>query len=118
MSLAESPVDASRIHEMTAGDPEFLEEIVGMYVDDSKGLIRELWSAVQSADAHALKVNAHKLKGSSLNMGANQVASLAKNLEEMGRSGDCATGAHILAELEREFGRAKQAFEQMARGAA
>lgn len=104
---------------MTAGDPEFLREIVEMYLDDSATLVTQLEACVARQDGPELKVVAHKLKGSSLNMGVQVVAELAKRLEEYGKADQCGAPAReAVAALGREMIAVREAFEALVREAA
>ncbi len=52
---------------------------------------------------------AHALKGSSGNMGAKGMASICAKLEEAGSAGDLSRAPELLARLDAEFGRVRQA---------
>ena len=68
MSSSNPPVDAQRISDMTAGDFEFLESLVGIYVENAGELTERLQAAVDAVDPIELERAAHALKGASLNM--------------------------------------------------
>ncbi len=96
----DAPVCLDRVNEMTAGDAEFLQEIVEIYVEDSLGLLRSLRETLERADWPTLEKEAHKLKGSSLNMGVPYVALLAQFLLETAKLGNPRSGAnHTIEEL-------------------
>lgn len=109
-----APVSMSRINEMTAGDPSFLKEIVDLYLMDATELVSELKKHVGAADAKSVQTVAHKLKGSSLNMGANGVAEVARRLEQLAKAGVLSesTGDTLLV-LEQELQIARDAFERL-----
>ncbi|CAN0573827.1 unnamed protein product, partial [Laminaria digitata] len=93
MQANNSPVCVERINEMTAGDPEFLQDIIEIYVVDSVGLVDSLRQTLERQDWDALQKEAHKLKGSSLNMGVPYVALIAQFLLEVARKGDARAAA-------------------------
>jgi two-component system sensor histidine kinase/response regulator len=76
--------------ELFDGDPEFLAEIVNLFVETCPDLLREIETAVSLKDADGLRRAAHAIKGAVANFGARAVVEQAGSLEEMGRQGDFA----------------------------
>jgi HPt (histidine-containing phosphotransfer) domain-containing protein len=62
--------------------------------------------AIAAGDADALRKAAHALKGSSANLGAQQVSAVSAELEKLGRSGTVQGAEALFARLESEFARA------------
>jgi CheY-like chemotaxis protein len=73
------------------GDPDFLAEIVNLFLETYPALLSEIESAVLIKDAAALGRAAHTMKGAVANFGARAVVDQAKALEMMGKSGDLAS---------------------------
>jgi two-component system sensor histidine kinase/response regulator len=73
------------------GDPDFLAEIVNLFLETYPGLLSEIENAVSMKDAPALGRAAHTMKGAVANFGARAVVDQAKALEMMGNSGDLAS---------------------------
>ena len=114
-----SPVSLERINEMTDGDVEFLSEIVSLFLEDTATLVTELSASVQADDAGAVRIVAHKIKGSALNMGVAEVATCAKALEDLAKAGVCGpAGRTALDTLVHEMERARIAFEAILKDAA
>lgn len=106
-----TPIRLERIHEMTAGDPEFLREIVDMYIEDADGILGELGGALSRRDPERLRFHAHRLKGSSLNMGVGRMAELAKALEDFGKADECGPSAlETFESLSKEMQVTREAF--------
>ena len=72
------------------GDPDFLAEIVNLFLETYPALLSEIESAVLARDAAALGRAAHTMKGAVANFGAKAVVDQAKALEMMGKNGDLA----------------------------
>jgi|ERR1700687_3375692 HPt (histidine-containing phosphotransfer) domain-containing protein len=70
------------------GDSELLEEIARIFVDECAKIIAEIRGALDAPDARLLEQSAHRLKGSSSNLGAKSLAQSASELELMARAGD------------------------------
>ena len=70
------------------GDPEFLAEIVNLFLATCPELLSAIGRAVAQKDAAAVCRTAHTLKGAVATFGAEKVVAQAKALEMMGSSGD------------------------------
>lgn len=110
---ANSPIDFDRIHDATGGDEEFLAELVEIFLEDAELRLEEIRNAIASEDPTELRSTAHKLKGSSANMGATQLTGIAKTLEDMGHSGQVDGADNHLDGLVSEYGRVKTELERL-----
>lgn len=70
-----------RLKAMSGNDPEFLKSILQMYMEQSKEIVTTIKHLHESGSLAALGSEAHKLKGSSLNLGVKQLAELCRILE-------------------------------------
>ena len=89
MSIIQGP--ASTVHfdgALFEGDPEFLAEIVGLFLSTCPELLSAVEDAVSRKDAVGLRRAAHTLKGSIANFGAKSVVEKAQTLEMIGSSGN------------------------------
>lgn len=102
-------IDIERIDDTTGGDKEFLAELVEIYLEDGQLRVNELGEALAAQDPDQLAKTAHKLKGSSANMGANDLMNLCQQLEALGRAGSLEGVSGILQEVQQEFVRVKKA---------
>ena len=91
------------------GDRELLLEIVGLFFDETPGLLSEIRESVARRDASALERAAHTLKGSVGNFGAKGAYDEALKLEIIGRGGDVTNAEEAYARLEDEIARLKVA---------
>ena len=81
------------------GDPEFLTEIVNLFLETYPGLLSEIDEAVVRRDAAGLRRAAHTIKGAVSNFGARKIVEQAKTLEAIGRSGNLERAAPTAAAL-------------------
>jgi HPt (histidine-containing phosphotransfer) domain-containing protein len=72
------------------GDPEFLAEIVNLFLATYPDLLSDIDGAVLRQDADALRRAAHALKGAVANFGAKPVVEQATTIETIGKCGDFA----------------------------
>jgi HPt (histidine-containing phosphotransfer) domain-containing protein len=95
------------------GEPDPLKECVDLFLEDSPNCIEAIRSTLQASDAAGLKRAAHTLKGSSSNLGADQLASICGRLEEQAKTGNLAGADAILSEIEAEFSVVKRTLEEL-----
>jgi HPt (histidine-containing phosphotransfer) domain-containing protein len=95
-------------------NPELLDELrmvmgtefatlLRAFITDSDQRMAAIDDALRTADAEQLRRAAHSLKGSTGNMGAEQMAELCRQLEELARSDATQNGAVLLEQLRAEF---------------
>ena len=81
------------------GRPDILARVLATYLDDSRQLVEQIRSAVQSQDSVALSQAAHRLKSSSAQLGILATAAHCKELEALGRRARIDEAAHRLSQL-------------------
>ena len=75
------------------------KSLIAAYLEESPNMLEQLGKAVQNMNGRELKDAAHALKGSSLYVGAEEVAQLAKTLELAGRTNNLDGVEHTLTDL-------------------
>ncbi len=78
-------------------NPDFLDELIEMFVAVAPGLIEKIKAAAAGGDSKLLEATAHRLKGSSLNLGGSHMAEICDSLEKKGREQEL-TGVDDLTE--------------------
>ncbi len=100
---------AHRLEELAQElDKEFAKEMAGMFVNDTPTLIDAIQKSIDAKDSALLAQTAHKLKGSSLNLGATRMAALCLELELLGKSGAPISQGTSIESILEEFQRVKQ----------
>lgn len=95
-------IDHARLDELADEDPEFLQELVEIFLEDAEAHVSALAQADAGDDVAEIARIAHMLKGASANIGANGLAEAARRLEAAGRDGDRDRGA-IISEVKEAF---------------
>ena len=95
--------------ESVGGDVEFLNELVGEYLDDSRRQFVAMHQALADEDAEVLRRAAHSLKSNSATFGAMTLSTMCRELEYLGRDGEIAGAAERIAQAEAEFERVQAA---------
>lgn len=101
--MSDSPVDKEALFDIVDEDPDFLETLVGTFLDDCETYMSAIRTAVEEEDASTLKEQAHGLKGAVANLQAEPAREAARQLEEMGRSNTFDEADSALEHLEEEI---------------
>ncbi|HKV36508.1 MAG TPA: Hpt domain-containing protein [Pyrinomonadaceae bacterium] len=89
------------------GEPDFVVELIDLYLNEVPRLFDTIRKAVANRDRSTAKRSAHSLRGSSGNLGVLQMATIAGELEHL--ENDYGTVApELLQSLENEFERVKE----------
>jgi CheY-like chemotaxis protein/HPt (histidine-containing phosphotransfer) domain-containing protein len=94
---------------------DLLSRVVRSYLDAAPDLIGALRQAIDDDNAEAISATAHRLKGSSAQLGIERVAGLCGDLEKIAKGNGNGNGeapAALLRELEEEFGRVEADLEK------
>jgi HPt (histidine-containing phosphotransfer) domain-containing protein len=72
-----------------------LNEIIESFIELLPAQLNAIESAIQTSNAPELRSQAHTLKGSSSNVGATALSSLAYQLEMLGKQGDTTSAKDV-----------------------
>jgi HPt (histidine-containing phosphotransfer) domain-containing protein len=96
-------VDESSIVQLKELMGEDFSLLVSTFIQDSSSKIETMRSTIKNNDAENLRMAAHGLKGSALNLSAAKLTRLCKVLEDKGRKG-CFDNVHqLIDEVELEY---------------
>jgi two-component system sensor histidine kinase/response regulator len=93
--------------ESTGGDRALLKELIGVFLSEAPGWMRELEGAIQRGDAALVQRLAHTIKGAVDSCGASRAYDAAMLLERMGRGGDLRRAREGYATLDGELDRVR-----------
>ena len=110
-----SPIERLVVDKLKSIDA-FDDEVVNLYLTESRELLENACAAVSTHDASGLRMAAHSLKSSSALVGASQLAALCKTMEEMGRSGSIDLAPEILEKTKGEYESVRNALMAELRG--
>jgi len=102
----EGTIDLEGLLERCGGSKDLVHKIAQKFAETGPGMVAQVRDAVESRDSDAVYRAAHQLKGASATMGAIKLASIAADIEMLGREGNVAAAADRIAALETEFQRA------------
>ena len=108
-------VDRKALLEYLADDTQLLQEVIGLFLADSPGMLAAIQSAVSAHIPIDIMKAAHALKGSVGVFGAKNAVAAAQSLESMGRDGNIEGSAATLSILEREILLVTSALDEIAK---
>jgi len=93
----------------------FLDELLSTFVEDSQDLVSTMRRALGQKDADSFRRAAHSLKSNAASFGAMTLSTLAKDLEDLARSGSLDGAAPRVERLAGECERVMRALREIER---
>ncbi|MEQ1517132.1 MAG: response regulator [Usitatibacteraceae bacterium] len=94
-----------------AEDPNLLNRVLQLYLDESPNLIEKLKQSVARNDAKEIELTAHALKSSSANVGATALSGLCSEIHTAARSADLERAAQVFSQIEVGYGQVQAALK-------
>ncbi|MBM3341340.1 MAG: response regulator [Betaproteobacteria bacterium] len=105
-------LNQAALDELRSIDPDgsagILNQIIESYLRDTPQQIEQVRTHLGGRDIAAMTRAAHSMKSTSLSVGADAVAELAKQIETAGRGNNVGDCAQLLAALEQEYADAEK----------
>lgn len=98
-------------------DTRLLEEVIGVFLFECPGKLKELKAAVTARNPERIMNASHSLRGAVSTFGAEAAVEAARKLESMGRQGKVEEADDALAMLEHQLVLVRSALEEIARNA-
>ena len=86
-----------------SGGPDIVAELLSVFAKDIPARFSSIRGSLTGNDADALEKAAHRLKGSSSQLGLVRVASLSASLERKGKEGNLDGAEALMDDLEKEY---------------
>ncbi|HEU5077748.1 MAG TPA: response regulator [Opitutaceae bacterium] len=93
-------------------DPAFIRDLIDLFLAETPRRIKEMHTALSSADIRALAQVAHTVKGAAANFGARAMQTRCVQIEALARAGKLVEVEAVLSGLEQEHARLVQALEK------
>lgn len=93
-------------------EKSFLKEILDVYKGQYPELLDGIQKAYQQSQAKDMVLNAHSLKGASLNIGALQLAEICREIEMKGRNNDFSGVASLIEKVENTYTQTMEEFKK------
>ena len=112
---ASDVIDRERIAELeemgARAKRNVIRDLVNVYLEDLPSMTEALRDALERGDTAATRTAAHRLKGTSLNVGANALAEICRAMEMKARAGESAGLQELLPDLLKRAREAEQALK-------
>jgi HPt (histidine-containing phosphotransfer) domain-containing protein len=109
-TIGEGTVSRARIDRLCnsmPGKDALIDELIDLFIADLPKRLGAIAHAVERADAPALALQAHALRGGAANFGASRLDELCAKIEEAGTRGRFAETPAMLEEVTRESARVR-----------
>ncbi len=106
------PVDIKRLTRITGGNKDKQQELVDLFLGQSREMLQGLEEALKNQDAKKVDHLAHKCVGASSNCGMNAMVLPLRELERLGREGNLAEAGPLFQEATRQLERTRQFLEK------
>ncbi len=97
---SDTPIDLESALRRFDNDKELFIEMLKVFYDNIRKQLQKLDVSVKEGNSAMVLMEAHNIKGAARTLSADKIASLAYQLEKMGREGDLAGADNILHDLE------------------
>jgi len=98
-----------RLRDSMPGKESLIDELIDLFVCDLPKRLSAIGQAVERADAPALTLQAHALRGGAANFGASHLDELCGKIEDIGVRSALIEAPSMLDRLERESARVRDA---------
>ncbi|MBA2381090.1 MAG: response regulator [Chloroflexi bacterium] len=98
-----------QLRSMAGSDDGFIAELISAFLAEGERDVRKIGESVAINDHDAVARDAHRLRGSALNLGCPQLAATADLLEARGRTGNVQGASDLADRLTATFGRTSEA---------
>src|SRR5262250_520280 len=99
--MSRSVIDLDELMARVENDRDLMRDLMLVFKEEFPRHSAALRDAVASQDASGVAAAAHTLKGMLSNMAAGEAAAAAASLERLGRNGEVAKFAELLAQFEK-----------------
>ena len=91
------------VETLTAGDKEFLVEIIDTFLEDAPGMLATMRESVEQDKAPDLRLAAHSLKSNCADFGAESLRELCRQAEMLGSEGSLGGASSLVTQAKVEY---------------
>jgi len=99
----ECQLDPQALGDIAGASPDVANELVDLFVQDSRGRVNSLAEALAVRDRVGLRTTAHALKGSAGAVGARRLSAICHVLEHQAATVDDETAVGLVGDITREL---------------
>ena len=113
--MTENPIDETVLDQLRLlqkeGKPNFPSMIVGLFLDTTPSVLKELETAAQAGDVVSLRTASHRLISASAIVGASALSARCRELESITRTGSVPDAAERVRAIVVEYERVEAALQ-------
>ncbi len=98
-----APLDLKQLDDATGGDVELQQIVLAAFLEDTATDLASLKTSSEAGDLEDFTSKAHRIKGSSGNVGAMSIYRIAADLERRARQGSLENASEAIAQLEAQL---------------
>lgn len=102
-TLNSSPINWEHLQRVTLGKKSAQERLLHAFIEHAEADLKDIQTGIAAEDYEQIYAKAHRLRGSSANLGMEAIAELAAQVENHGRSGSLAAIQENVGELEQHL---------------
>lgn len=102
-TLNTSPINWEHLERVTLGKKSAQERLLHAFIEHAEADLKDIQTGITAEDYEQIYAKAHRLRGSSANLGMDAIAELAAQVESHGRSGSLAALKENVVELEHQL---------------
>ncbi|MFP4575190.1 MAG: response regulator [Coleofasciculus sp.] len=102
-TLNTSPINWEHLQRVTLGKKSAQERLLHAFIEHAEADLKDIQTGIAAEDYEQIYAKAHRLRGSSANLGMDAIAELAAQVENHGRSGSLAAIKENVGELEQQL---------------
>jgi len=102
-TLNTSPINWEHLERVTLGKKSAQERLLHAFIEHAEADLKDIQIGIAAEDYEQIYAKAHRLRGSSANLGMDAIAELAAQVENHGRSGSLAAIQENVGELEQQL---------------
>ena len=103
-------LDLNNLKDITDGDSELLDELLQTFIQTTREDMLNLKTAVNNRQNPLIADAAHRIKGGAAIVGANQLFSMADDMEQMGNTGTNQRYDSLLEAMQSNFNSIEQLY--------
>jgi len=112
ISATNSPLNVKRLQGISGGKKEFQQKLLAVYLERTDQDFSQIQQAITDQDFTSLEQYAHRLKGSSANVGATIISQLAYQLENATQQQNLSLCTQLIKKIEQNLGTLKAYIEE------
>jgi signal transduction histidine kinase/DNA-binding response OmpR family regulator len=114
VSTHDQVLDEAGLIALVSSDGKLIQELAGLFLEDSPQRMAEIRSALESGDLSLLQIAAHTLKGSAGSLCGPSAADAALRIEMLAQEGDLAQARVLYPALNEEVSKLQEALTLLA----